>query len=50
MDLKKGDKIIFLKENGKYYLQNSCSVALKIMQNEMKGEAKRPDLGVRMML
>jgi AbrB family looped-hinge helix DNA binding protein len=39
MDLKTGDKIIFFEENGKYYFQNSASVALKIIQNEMKGEA-----------
>jgi AbrB family looped-hinge helix DNA binding protein len=41
MDLKKGDKIIFFEENGKYYLQNSNSVALKILQNEMVGEAEK---------
>ena len=39
MALKTGDKIIFLEENGKVYFQNSASVALKIIQNEMKGEA-----------
>ena len=41
MALKTGDKIIFLEENGKIYFQNSASVALKIIQNEMKGEAIR---------
>jgi AbrB family looped-hinge helix DNA binding protein len=41
MDIKKGDKIIFFEENGKYYLQNSNSVALKIIQNEMAGEAEK---------
>jgi AbrB family looped-hinge helix DNA binding protein len=41
MDIKKGDKIIFFEENGKYYLQNSNSVALKIIQTEMVGEAEK---------
>jgi AbrB family looped-hinge helix DNA binding protein len=41
MDLKKGDKIIFFEENGKYYLQNSNSVALKVIQKEMEGEAEK---------
>jgi AbrB family looped-hinge helix DNA binding protein len=41
MDIKKGDKIIFFEENGKYYLQNSNSTALKIIQNEMTGEAEK---------
>jgi antitoxin PrlF len=41
MDLKKGDKIIFFEENGKYFLQNSSSIALKKIQEIMKGEAER---------
>jgi len=41
MDLKKGDKILFFEENGKYFLQNSNSVALKKIQDIMKGEAER---------
>ncbi|MDR1147292.1 MAG: AbrB/MazE/SpoVT family DNA-binding domain-containing protein [Spirochaetaceae bacterium] len=41
MDLKKVDKILFFEENGKYYIQNSNSAALKIMQNVMKGEAEK---------
>jgi len=41
MDLKKGDKILFFEENGKYFLQNSASIALKNFQNIMKGEAKK---------
>ncbi|GHU82495.1 AbrB family transcriptional regulator [Spirochaetia bacterium] len=39
MALKTGDKIIFFEENGKIYFQNSASVALKIIQQEMSGEA-----------
>ena len=41
MDLKKGDKILFFEENGKYFLQNSASTALKDFQDSMKDEAKR---------
>jgi AbrB family looped-hinge helix DNA binding protein len=41
MNIKKRDKIIFFEENGKYYLQNSNSVALRIIQNEMAGEAEK---------
>ena len=41
MDLKKGDKILFFEENGKYFLQNSTSFALKNFQDIMKGEAER---------
>ena len=41
MDIKKGDKILFFEENGKYIMQNSASIALKTIQNAMKGEAKR---------
>ena len=41
MDLKKGDKILFFEENGKYFLQNSASIALKKIQDIMKGEAEK---------
>jgi len=41
MDLKKGDKILFFEENGRYFLQNSASIALKKIQYLMKGEAEK---------
>ena len=44
MNLKTGDKILFFEENGKYFLQNSASIALKALedfQNIMKGEAEK---------
>jgi AbrB family looped-hinge helix DNA binding protein len=41
MDLKKGDNVLFFEENGKYYIQNSNSVALNIIQNAMNGEAEK---------
>jgi AbrB family looped-hinge helix DNA binding protein len=41
LDIKKGDKILIFEENGKYFFQNSASVALKSIQNIMKGEAEK---------
>ena len=41
MNLQKGDKILFFEENGKYFLRNSATVALKNFQDSMKGEAER---------
>jgi AbrB family looped-hinge helix DNA binding protein len=41
MDLKKGDKILFFEENGKIFLRNSVSIALKNIQDSMEGEAER---------
>jgi AbrB family looped-hinge helix DNA binding protein len=41
MGIKKGDKILFFEEDGKYVIQNSASVVLKSFQNSMEGEAER---------
>jgi AbrB family looped-hinge helix DNA binding protein len=41
MDLKKGDKILFFEENGRYFLQNSNSIALSDFQKSMEGEAEK---------
>jgi len=41
MEIKKGDKILFIEENGKYFLCNSASIALKYIQKSMEGEAER---------
>jgi len=41
MDLKKGDKILFFEKNGQFLLQNSASIALKKIQDIMKGEAEK---------
>jgi len=51
MNIKSGDKIIFFEDNGRYFLQNSASDAIKALealQNEMINEAgkagfKNPD-------
>jgi AbrB family looped-hinge helix DNA binding protein len=40
MNLKKGDKILFFEENGKFFLQNSNSIALSTFQKAMEGTAK----------
>ena len=39
MNLKKGDKILFFEENGKYFLQNSNSIVLSEFQKAMEGAA-----------
>jgi len=47
MNIKKGDKIVFFEDNGKYFLQNSASIALKTLenfQNIMEGEAEKAEL------
>ena len=44
MNIKRGDKIVFFEDNGKYFLQNSASIAIKALedfQNIMKGEAEK---------
>jgi len=44
MNLKKGDKILFFEDNGKYFLQNSASIAIKALEDlqvSMKGEAEK---------
>jgi len=41
LNLKEGDKVLFLEENGKIVLANSSYVALKEMQEIMKGESKK---------
>ena len=41
LNLKEGDKVLFLEENGKIVLANSSYVALKEMQEIMKGESEK---------
>ena len=44
MNIKRGDKLIFFEDAGKYYFQNSASVSIKILedfQELMRGEAKK---------
>ena len=41
LNLKKGDKVSFLEENGKIYFQNASHVALRNFQEKMTGEAAK---------
>ena len=48
MNLKAGDKVLFVEENGKIYIQNSSSANLSTFQKTMNGAAveagfKTPD-------
>jgi AbrB family looped-hinge helix DNA binding protein len=40
LDLKTGDKVLFIEENGKYYFQNSNALTLEDFQTAMRGAAK----------
>jgi AbrB family looped-hinge helix DNA binding protein len=40
MSLKKGDKIIFFEENGRFFLENSNFAALSAFQKNMAGAAR----------
>lgn len=41
LNLKEGDKVLFLEENGKIVIANSSLVALKEFQQAMEGEAEK---------
>ncbi|ADL67759.1 transcriptional regulator, AbrB family [Thermoanaerobacterium thermosaccharolyticum DSM 571] len=41
LNIKDGDKVIFLEENGKIIIENSAIVALREAQDAFKGEAER---------
>ena len=40
LKLKTGDKVLFLEENNRYFLQNSNSIVLSEFQKSMEGAAK----------
>ena len=40
MNLKIGDKVLFLEEDNRFYLQNSNSMVLSDFQKAMEGAAK----------
>jgi len=44
LNLKEGDKVLFIEENGKIVLANSSYIALKEMQDAMKDEAEKVGL------
>ena len=44
MNIKRGDKVVFFEDNGKYFLQNSALISIKALedlQNIMEGEAEK---------
>ena len=44
LNLKDGDKVIFIEENGRVVRENSTKVALREVQDAFSGEAKRVGL------
>lgn len=45
LDLKEGDKVLFIEEDGRIIFANSSYVAFKDLQKEMDGESAR--VGIR---
>ena len=41
MNLKDGDKIIFLEQDGRFYIENAALIAISRMQEAFAGEAER---------
>ena len=41
LNIKDGDKVVFLEEDGKIVMENSAMVALREVQDAFKGEAER---------
>ena len=41
LNLKAGDKIVILEENGRFYFENSAMLAFKRAEEAFAGEAKR---------
>jgi AbrB family looped-hinge helix DNA binding protein len=44
LNLKEGDKVIFIEENGRVVMENSTKVALREVQEAFAGEAERAGL------
>lgn len=44
LNIKDGDKVIFLEEDGRIIMENSAMVALQETQEAFKGEAERLSL------
>ena len=40
LKLKAGDKIVIMEENGRFYLENSATLAFKRIEEAFKGEAE----------
>ena len=41
LNLKAGDKIVILEENGRFYFENSAMLALKRVEDAFVGEAEK---------
>jgi antitoxin PrlF len=41
LNIKDGDKIVFIEENGKIIMENSAILSLQEVQDSFKGEAER---------
>lgn len=41
LNLKTGDKIVILEENGRFYLENSAMLAFKRVESAFTGEAEK---------
>lgn len=41
LNIKDGDKVVFIEENGRVFIENSAMVALREVQKAFKGEAER---------
>lgn len=41
LNIKDGDKVVFIEENGKIIMENSAMVALREVQQAFQGEAER---------
>jgi AbrB family looped-hinge helix DNA binding protein len=44
MNLKKGDRIMFFEENGKFFLKNTASIGLRSIQQQMQGKSEKSGL------
>jgi antitoxin PrlF len=44
LNIKDGDKVVFIEENGKIIMENSAILALREVQDAFKGEAERMGL------
>jgi len=45
LNLKEGDKVLFVEEEGNVYVLNASTTALKEIQRQMKGVAEKAGFG-----
>ena len=41
LKVKAGDKVVFLEENGRIFVENAARMAFKLVQEDFEGEAAR---------